>query len=375
MQSLIEQQIPRVVALRRELHQIPELGFRETLTSHRIRRELDEIGIPWQAIDTATIAMIGDLSKPCIALRADIDALPIVEESGLPHASKHAGVMHACGHDGHTACLLGTAAVLKRMELPCCVKLLFQPAEEGGGGAEKLVKAGVLKGVSKVYGLHNWPSLPLGTITTKPGPMMAGMNTFWATVKGKGGHAAYPHMAKDPIIAGAHIIQTLQTLVSRRTDPLESVVVSVTTFHAGTTDNVIPDTAKFGGTVRTLDEASRQRTKEMLAEMIVNQAKTLGCDAEVDFLEGYPPVVNDANEAEFIKKLAGDSFVEMKYPSMGAEDFAYYLREVPGCFFLLGIKPFGCPDYPALHTSKYDFNDEALAAGIGMFVKVATTAR
>ncbi len=265
---LIEQQSRRAVELRHRLHQIPELGYEEFKTAAAIRAELDTLGI--EHVDgvpdapTATIAMIGDLSKPCIALRSDIDALPIEERTGLPYASQHHGQMHACGHDGHIATLMGTAAVLKSMaaKLPVCIKLLWQPAEEGGGGAERLIAAGALDGrigpkVRAIFGLHGWPGLKVGTVASKAGVLLAATDSFEATFTGRGCHGAFPHMGIDPIVTAAEAVVNLQQFVSREFDPTDSAVVTIGEFHAGTATNIIPDTAWIAGTARTLNEPAQ----------------------------------------------------------------------------------------------------------------------
>src|SRR2546423_4814318 len=270
VEELISAQLPACAELRHRLHQIPELGYEEFKTAAAIRAELDRLGITYVAgVDgapTATIAWLGDPSKPCIALRADIDALPILENTGLPYASNHPGFMHACGHDGHIATLVGVAGVLKSIEhdLPVCVKLLWQPAEEGGGGAERLVEAGVLDGtigpkVDAIFGLHGWPGLPVGIVATKPGPLLAATDTFLATFVGRGCHGAYPHLGLDPIVAAAEATLNLQQFVSREVDPTESVVVTVGKIYSGTATNIIPDTATIAATGRNLTDATRRQ--------------------------------------------------------------------------------------------------------------------
>ncbi len=248
----IQSQAGRTAELRHRLHQIPELGFAEFKTAAAIRAELDRIGIKFIAgvenAPTATIAWIGDVSKPCVALRADIDALPIIEQTGLPYASTHGGTMHACGHDGHTSTLLGVAEILKSIErdLPVCVKFIWQPAEEGGGGGEVLCKAGVLDGrigpkVAAIFGLHGWPGMPVGYVSTRPGELLAATDGFTASFIGVGCHGAYPHLGRDPIVTACEAVMNLQQFVSREFDPTDAAVITVGTFHAGTATNVIPD--------------------------------------------------------------------------------------------------------------------------------------
>src|SRR3954464_5799714 len=255
-ESLISQRLPAVAEFRHRLHRIPELRFEEFKTADAIRAELTLLGIPFTAgvanAPTATVPLIGDDSKPCIALRADIDALPVEEHTGAAYASTHAGRMHACGHDGHMATLMGAAPVLHAMagDLPVCVRLIFQPAEEGGGGAERLVAAGVLDGrigpkVEAIFGLHGWPGLKVGLVSTKPGPILAATDNFTIRFHGRGTHAAYPHFGRDPIAAMANAITNLQQVISRDVDPTDSAVITVGIVNGGTAINVIPDTAEF----------------------------------------------------------------------------------------------------------------------------------
>jgi amidohydrolase len=384
----VEESLRRATAIRHRLHQIPEIGYEEFKTAAMVRTELDALGL--EHVDgvpkapTATIAWIGDASsaKPCVALRADIDALPILENTGLPYASQHPGFMHACGHDGHTATLLGVAAVLKAMEaeLPVCVKLIWQPAEEGGGGAERLVEEGVLDGtvgpkVDAIFGLHGWPGLPVGVVATKPGPLLAATDNFTATFVGRGCHGAYPHLGLDPIVTAAEAVLNLQQFVSRELDPTEPAVVTVGKFHAGTATNIIPDTATIEGTVRTLSESVRGVVGKAVERRCAGIAEANDCDLRFDWVEGYPPTVNDAAMADYVARVARqalgpDKYLPVARPSMGAEDFAYYLQKVPGCFFLVGVVPPGREKYPPLHSDRYDFTDAALAVGMRMFLEL-----
>jgi amidohydrolase len=382
----IEQVLPDVVALRHRLHQVPEIGYEEFETAGMIRAELERLGIEYVAdvadAPTATIATIGDPSKPCVALRADIDALPILEKTGLSYSSTRPGLMHACGHDGHTATLVGVAAALKRMadELPVCVKLLWQPAEEGGGGAWKLVDAGALDGrlgpkVRAIFGLHGWPGLKVGTVATKPGALLAATDTFAATFVGQGCHGAYPHLGRDPIVTACEAVVSLQQFAGREYDPTDSVVVTVGKFAAGTATNVIPDEATIEGTARTLNPAGRAQVREGLERRCQGIADAGDCDLRFDWIEGYPPTVNDPAMADYVadvarRALGADRFVPVARPSMGGEDFAYYLQKVPGCFFLVGVEPADRDAYPSLHSDRYDFTDAALPVGMRMFVEL-----
>lgn len=386
--SIDESSVRRAAAIRHRLHQIPEIGYEEFKTAAVIRAELDALGIAHidgvAEAPTATIAWVGDASggKPCVALRADIDALPIHENTGVPYASTHPGFMHACGHDGHTATLLGVAALLKSMEasLPVCVKFLWQPAEEGGGGAERLVDAGVLDGtvgpkVDAIFGLHGWPGLPVGVVATKSGALLAATDTFTATFVGRGCHGAYPHLGLDPIVTASEAVLNLQQFVSREIDPTEPAVVTVGKFHSGTATNVIPDTATIEGTARTLTESARKLIARSIERRCAGIAAANDCHLRFDWIEGYPPTVNDAAMADYVARIARDAlgadrFLPVARPSMGGEDFAYYLQKVPGCFFLVGVVPPGREKYPSLHSDRYDFTDAALGVGMRMFAEL-----
>src|SRR5581483_7393972 len=314
----------------------------EHKTAALIRAELDRLGIAHTdgvaEAPTATVAVIGDANKPCVALRADIDALPITEKTGLPYASTHAGRMHACGHDGHTATLLGVAALLKAIagDLNVCVKLIWQPAEEGGAGAGRLVNAGVLDGrlgpkVRAIFGLHGWPGLPVGTIATKPGALLAATDNFTATFVGRGCHGAFPHMGVDPIATAAEAVLSLQKFVSREMDPTDSAVVTVGKFHAGTATNIIPDEAAIEGTARTLHEPARRQIRQAIERRCAGIASANACELRFEWFDGYPPTVNDSAMADYVAKVARDVLGQERFfpvgrPSMGGEDFAYYLE-------------------------------------------------
>lgn len=378
--------IERLADLRHRLHRIPEIGYEEFKTAALIREELARLniesvnGVP--DAPTATIATIGDTSKPCVALRADIDALPIVEKTGLAYASTHSGMMHACGHDGHASMLLGAAEMLKQIadELPVCVKLLFQPAEEGGGGASRLICAGVLDGtigpqVRAVFGLHGWPGLPVGIVSTKPGAVLAATDQFEATFIGTGCHGAFPHLGRDPIVTASEAVVSLQQFVSREMDPTEPAVVTVGTFHAGTATNVIPDAATIAGTARTLSPEARVQIARALRRRCEGIASANECRVKFDWIEGYPPTINDPAMSEYVASTARatigrDAFFPAPRPAMGGEDFAYYLEKVPGCFFFIGVCPNGRDQYPSLHSDRFDFTDAALGVGVRMFVNL-----
>ena len=374
--------LPAAIGLRHRLHQIPELGYAEFKTADLIRGELARLGIEFVAgaedAPTATVAWVGDTSKPCVALRADIDALPIAEATGLAYASTHDGRMHACGHDGHTATLLATAAVLKQLDLPVCVKLIWQPAEEGGGGGRRLVQAGVLDGrlgpkVDRIFGLHGWPGIKVGTVATRPGVLLAATDSFGATFVGKGCHGAYPHWGRDPIVTAAEAVLNLQQFVSREYDPADPVVVTVGKFHAGTATNVIPDEATIEGTSRTVTAEGRKMARAALERRCAGVAAANECGLRFDWHDGYPPTVNDPAEADRVAAVAKAAlgpagFLPVARPGMGGEDFAYYLEQVPGCFFLVGVEPPHATASPPLHSDRYDYADDAIAVGVRMFV-------
>jgi amidohydrolase len=382
----IQERLTQVTNLRHALHQIPELAFEEFKTAAAIRAELTRLGIAHvegvEGAPTATIAWIGDTAKPCIALRADIDALPIAERTGLSYLSTHPGLMHACGHDGHTATLLGVAGILKSIEstLPVCVKFLWQPAEEGGGGAERLVRAGVLDGrigpkVTAIFGLHGWPGLKVGMVATKPGTLLAATDNVIATFIGRGCHGAFPHLGHDPIVTACEAVLNLQQVVSRDFDPTEPSVITVGLFTAGTAVNVIPDTATIEATVRTLSPASRKKIAAMIDRRLNGIAAANGCRLDYKWVDGYPPTINDPAMADYVAKVARQALGPQRFypvgaPSMGGEDFAYYLEKVPGCFFLVGVEPHDADGYPPLHSDRYDFTDASLAVGMRMFIEL-----
>lgn len=386
IQSLVNNSLEPIIDLRRRLHRIPELAFEEFKTAQCIREELAALGIEFIAgvenAPTATIAMIGDPSKKCIALRADIDALPIDEKTGLDYCSGHPGRMHACGHDGHTATMLGVARILNGLKekLPVCVKLIWQPAEEFGGGAQRLVKAGVLDGrigpaPAAIFGLHGWPGLKVGMVATKSGTLLAATDNFLAKFIGVGCHGAYPHMGVDPISTACEAVGSLQRVISREIDPTDSAVITIGTLHGGTAVNVIPESVKIEATVRTLTDATRKRIHTLISRRLAGIAAANGCQLELSWTEGYPATVNDPSMADYVAKIARQTFGAERFflagkPSMGGEDFSYYLEKIPGCFFLIGVEPPASNGYPSLHSDQYDFTDAALAVGMRMFVEL-----
>lgn len=389
LRALIAEELPRAVAFRRDLHMHPEVGYEERRTASRIRESLDEAGIAHAdglAGGTGTLAHLPGGATHAVALRADIDALPI-EEMGEPAwKSTVPGTMHACGHDGHTATLVATARVLAKLAkaapLPRPITFVFQPAEEGGAGGRRMCEDGCLDGtvigprVERIYGLHGWPSLPLGTVATKPGPLFACSDRFEIAIGGEGSHAAFPHHSRDPVLAAAQVILALQSVVARNLDPLDSAVVSATVVRAGTVMNVIPPTATIQGTARALVPAVRDLVERRIGEIARAAAAVHGCTADARYVRGYPVTSNDANETERFGRIARRTLGEERVrtferPVMGGEDFSFYAERVPGCFFALGLLPTGAASMPSLHHPAFDFNDDAIATGVEMFCRLA----
>lgn len=383
--ALIEKAVPETVALRHELHQHPELAYHESETARRV---LDRINhLPGLKIQTGLAGGTGIVAtlnsgKPgkCVALRAELDALPVNEETGKPYASKTPGKMHACGHDGHTSCVVGAAMVLSQIaaDLPGCVKFIWQPAEESGGGGQKMVADGVLESpkVDGIFALHGWPSLPVGTIGVRPGPVLAATNPWTMTIHGKGAHAAYPHKGIDPIVIASHIVLAWQTIVSRGTSPTDSCVVTVGKFNAGTAENIIPPSATLGGTIRTLTPETRARAVAEVRRIAERTADAFGARAEIEIRDGYPAMINNDAAAAFVDTVArevlGDAHVEnAEPPSLGGEDFAYYAQRVPAAFWRLGVRDPKQSEMPGLHHPHYDFNDAALPIGVKLHCEIA----
>ena len=377
------------VEIRHDLHSHPELGYEETRTAGVIEKRLRDLGVECVGGLAGGTGVLGWIpaTKPggkTVALRADIDALPIAEETGVKHASTFEGRMHACGHDGHTANLLLTAEVLLGVEdRPNNVLLVFQPAEEGGGGGDRMCRDGVLSGTvlgekaDMIYGLHGWPEMPLGTVASKKGPLLAATDTFTVTVRATGGHAAFPHTTPDTIAAAASMVSQLQAVVAREVSPVDSAVLSVTKFHGGSTHNVLPPEVSFGGTVRTMEPATREHMQAALRRHVAGVAASFGAEAEVEWVDGYPATVNEpgATQTFFEVARAGmgdDRVVELPTGFMGGEDFAYYGEHCPACFFIVGLNPDPSRPYAGLHTPKFDFNDDAMRVGTALFVALAT---
>lgn len=379
-----------IAAYRRELHQNPQTSYEETFASGLVQKKLTEWGIPFKtgyAVTgiVATIEGAQNTSGKSIALRADMDALNIVEASGQPWASKIPGKMHGCGHDGHTAMLLGAAKYLSETRnFNGTVHLIFQPAEEGGAGAIRMIEQGLFKDfkIDAVFGMHNWPGMKKGTIGLRPGPIMASSDTFEIVVTGRGGHAAMPNRSIDPVIIAAHIITMLQTVVSREIDPVDQAVLSITNVNAGTgADNVIPDKAVLTGTFRAFQVATRQRLGRRIGEIASAVATSMGGSATAEVFNGYDPTINSAAESAFCadicRALVGAENVDANVePCMGAEDFGAMLQEVPGCYIWMGQAEAdtASPHNKGLHNAGYDFNDEIIPLGVEYWARLVETA-
>jgi len=367
---------------RRHLHQIPELALDLPKTAAFVAERLREIGVDELHEGIATSGMVaiinGQGEGPTIGLRADMDALPIPEETGADYASAHAGNMHACGHDGHTTMLLGAAKYLaETRNFRGRVALIFQPAEEAIGGARIMVEEGIMErfDIGEVYALHNAPGLPVGQFLTTPGALMAAVDTFHIHIQGKGGHGAMPHETRDPVMAACGIAQAIQTIVSRNHHTLEDLVVSVTQIHTGTVDNVIPDTAYINGTVRTFNPQVQKMVMQRMQEIVAGQAASYGVEAELEYEVGYPATINDAEKAGFAVEVAREiSGADNVEPDggreMGAEDFSYMLQARPGAYLFLGQG-----ESAGLHHPKYDFNDEIAPIGASFFARLVERAQ
>jgi hippurate hydrolase len=367
----------RIVSLRRDIHREPELGFDTRKTAEKVLAALEGLPLDLQTgvAENGIVATLqGEGDGPTVGLRADMDALPIREETGLPFASEIEGKMHACGHDGHTSMLVGAAHALSGMRerLNGTVKFFFQPAEEGGGGGKMMVEAGVAEDVASVFALHLWPGLPFGTAATKAGPIMAAADAFEMTVRGTGGHGAFPHQTADAIAMAAQIVTALQTVVSREVDPVEPAVVTVGEIEAGSAFNIIPETARLGGTVRTLNEDLRRRMPERIEHLARGVAKGMRGDVELDYEFSYPVTRNDEGAARHALGVIRDLFgeentLELTNPSMGAEDFAFFLEKIPGAFIWLGVGE----DVSFLHTPTFAFDEEILPLGSSLLTALA----
>lgn len=391
LRSAIETELPNDTTIRHDLHRHPELGYNEHRTSSVVRSHLAQLPLEVKdnlAGGTGVLAYLPATTNPggarTVALRADMDALPIEELTGLSYQSSTPGVMHACGHDGHTTILLAAARTLSHLsERPNNVLFLFQPAEEGGAGGRRMCQDGALNGsllgnkpADVIYGLHGNPWQQLGHVTTRLGPIMASATEIHIEITGKGSHAAYPHLGIDPIVIASHIITALQTVASRSVNPLESVVVTIGKVEAGVAHNVIPDTAVLYGTLRTLSDDVYALAARRIEEIVQNVAAAFGATAKVEFPTSYPVTFNHTEPTEQFRKIAKqivgeDSLLEELHPSMGAEDFSFYGREIPACFYFLGLRRPEQTSYPNLHAPQFDFNDAAIPTGVEMMCELA----
>ncbi len=377
---------PAIAALRRDLHAHPELCFHEDRTSDLIAQTLTDWGIPVHRGlgKTGVVGILKGRDGPrTLGLRADIDALPITEHNTFPHASKHPGKMHACGHDGHTAMLLSAAKHLsKHRDFEGTLYLVFQPAEEGGGGAREMIKDGLFEKfpMEAMFGVHNWPGMAAGQFALRTGPVFASSNEFKITIKGKGAHGAMPHLGNDPVIVATHLVQAFQTIITRNKRPIDAGVISVTMIHAGEATNVIPESCEMQGTVRTFTLETLDLIEQRMRTITeaTGQAFEVSCDFH--FHRNYPPTINHARETEFARQvvtdMVGAANVQDFEPTMGAEDFSYYLQKVPGCYFLIGNgdgshREGGHGLGPCmLHNPSYDFNDDLIPLGGSMWVRL-----
>ena len=380
-------QAASLAALRRDIHAHPELCFQEQRTSDLVANKLTEWGIPIHR-GLGTTGVVGILkagtSTRAIGLRADMDALPMQEANTFAHASTYPGKMHACGHDGHTAMLLAAA---QHLATHCCfdgtVYLIFQPAEEGGGGAREMIKDGLFERfpMEAVFGMHNWPGFAVGQFAASPGPVMASSNEFKITIHGKGGHAAMPHNALDPVPVACQLVQSFQTIVSRNLKPIDAGVISVTMIHTGEATNVIPNSCELQGTVRTFSLEVLDMIEDRMRVMAEHTCAAFGLRAEFEFRRNYPPTINSAPEADFcrqvISEIVGSENVQTQELTMGAEDFSYMLQAKPGCYAFIAN---GDGDHRAvghgggpcmLHNPSYDFNDNLLPLGATYWVRLA----
>ena len=379
LRPLVREERDFIVAVRRELHQIPEPAYTEEKTSSAVVRVLEAEGLDVRT-GIARFGVVGLLNSgnagPTLMLRADMDALPISEETGLPFASAHEGAMHACGHDAHMAIALGAARVLNKIKetLKGSVKFVFQPAEEGPGGAKPMIEEGVMENpkVDYAVGCHLWPGSPEGTIGVKAGPVMAAMNRFDIRIFGSQGHGAMPHLCVDALEVGTQVVNALQRIVSRQMDPMKPCVVTIGSFHAGQAFNVIPGEAVLSGTTRTFDMEIWNSWEDRMRRILQGVCDSMGARFELEFEFGYPPTINDTSMADLVRRCAqqtvgGDRVFEPE-PTMGGEDMSYYLQKSKGCYFFLGVgRPGGAP----LHNAKFDFNEDVLLVGVETCCRIA----
>jgi amidohydrolase len=376
-----------MAAIRRDLHAHPELCFEEVRTAELVASKLHEWGIPLQRGlgGTGVVGIIKNGSSTrAVGLRADMDALPLQEANSFEHASRHEGKMHACGHDGHTAMLLAAARYFaQHRNFDGTVYLIFQPAEEGGGGAREMMREGLFEKfpMEAVFGMHNWPGMRVGTFALSPGPVMASSNEFKITIRGRGGHAALPHNTMDPVPVACQMVQSFQTIISRNKKPIDAGVISVTMIHAGAATNVIPDSCELQGTVRTFTLEVLDLIEQRMKEIAQHTCAAFGVSCEFEFDRNYPPTINSPAEADFARQvmagIVGAANVLTQEPTMGAEDFAYMLQAKPGAYCFIGNgegahREIGHAEGPCtLHNPSYDFNDDLIPLGASYWVRLA----
>ena len=368
-----------LVSLRRDLHRHPELAWQESRTAARVRAFLEGSRLELRTVGgTGVLAVARGGSGPTVLLRVDMDALPLQEQNDVPYASEVPGVMHACGHDGHTAMGAAAARALSGRSLAGEVRLLFQPAEEGEGGAQAVVKDGALDGVDAVLGIHLWNELEVGTLGVKAGPLMAAVDRLTITVRGRGGHGGKPHRARDPVVAAAHVVTALQSIVSREVAPLDAAVVTIGAIHGGQAFNVIPDLVELLGTIRTFDPELRRSMPERITRIASGVAEALGCRAEVAVTRGNGAVVNDPVVAALARRAAtrvvGEAQVVEPVPTMGGEDMAVYFERAPGCFVFVGSANAAKGLDHDHHNPRFDFDEDALTIGCEFLVQAAEEA-
>ena len=374
--QLSEEIREKIISIRHDIHQHPETGYNESRTAGVIETFLDEIDVPYKRYaGTGVAAVIGTENGHVVGLRSDMDALKTPDLTGLPYSSVYEGISHACGHDGHIAILLGTAWVLKQIEHEMMgkAKLIWQPAEEGGAGARKMIEDGVLEPPTPevIFAIHGWPQLDVGKAGYRFGTAMASVDNFEIIIKGKSAHSAMPHTGVDPITISARVIEGIQLIRSRMVNPLTPVVITIATVHGGTVENIIPDEVKMTGTIRAINPETRSILPDMIENMVVNTATASGGDAVFNLTKGYPPTINEHKATEFARDTLEDileknNIVEINNPVMGGEDFAYFIEKIPGTFLRLGVG-----DRASLHNSSYDFNDEAISIGIQIMARIA----
>ena len=384
LQPYISEILPEIIELRHSIHRYPEPGYQEYETAKKVVSALASIdGLEVQRsgiAETGIVALLhGEALGPCVALRAEMDCLPIEEQSGKPYSSERPGFMHACGHDGHTACVVGAAKVLGRIrdELSGPVKFIFQPAEEGGAGAERMCDAGGLAepDVDALFALHGWPWLAQGQVSTTKGPMLAGSHRFEIFIEGKGGHAAKPQSTIDPVVVASHLVIALQTVVSRNLSPTKAVVLTIGALKCGDAHNVIADSATMSGTLRFFCMETAELVRQRMQEIAAHTAQAFGASARIEFGVMYPPLSNEPRATEHVMQIADKvidsiSLKESPFPAMFSEDFSFYGRHLATCFWALGVRPPDTAEYAKLHQPSYDFPDEAIPQAIEMHCEI-----